>query len=148
MMRVSLSIWRTLLDPTNMWNESMQQANSKATIDNCLFLNVRSSFFSTYFWWFSVYWIISCGDPSIDMKLLMSKVVFLYLNVSFYVLTTTTAVKTLLIASFLGCALHALCCRLEELNEKKDSMVQRVKVAEKEKTGLEVRSSSIKLLSF
>jgi hypothetical protein len=31
-----------------------------------------------------------------------------------------------------------MCCRLEELNEKMDSMVQRVKVAEKEKTGLEV----------
>lgn len=38
-----------------------------------------------------------------------------------------------------------MCCRLEELNEKKDSMVQRVKVAEKDKTGLEVLSRSIKI---
>lgn len=33
-----------------------------------------------------------------------------------------------------------MCSRLEELTEKKDSMVQRVKVAEKEKGGLEVCS--------
>lgn len=75
----------------------------------------------------------------------MPKDVFLYLRAGLLSFTTFRAVKLNLFCCWMC---FAVCCRLEELNEKKDSMVQRVKVAEKDKTGLEVLSPSIKLLFY